>query len=111
MHMTFRCLTILALSEGTDSNLRMLFRGYSLGDNPGLLARTPLEMCAYTVPAASLLYTLYCRRSNPDRSKNFNILSIRTDYGTHPTFYTIRLQAPSPEVNAVGSYSCPLNFI
>jgi hypothetical protein len=58
MHMTFRCFTILALSEGMDSNLRILFRSYSLGDNPGLLTRTPLEMCAYTVPAAPLLYTL-----------------------------------------------------
>jgi hypothetical protein len=89
MYKTFRCLTILALSEVTDSHLRMLFRGYSLGDKPGLLTRTPLEMFAYTVPAASLLYNLYRRFSNPDRSKNFNILNIRTDYGTHSTFYTI----------------------
>jgi hypothetical protein len=89
MNMTFRCLTILVLSEGTDSNLRMLFRGSSLADNRGLLTRTPLEMCAYNVPAASLLYTLSRRVSNPDRHKNFNILSIRTDYGTRPTFYTI----------------------
>jgi hypothetical protein len=59
MPMTFRCVTILALSEGKDSNLKILFHGYSLGDNPGLLTRTPLEMCAYTVPAGSLLYTLY----------------------------------------------------
>jgi len=102
MHMTFGCLTILALSEGTDSNLRMFFRGYSLGDGLGLLTGTPLEMCAHTVPAASLLYTLYRRVSYLDRSKNFNILSIRADYGTHPTFYTTGIRSAFPGGTAVG---------
>jgi hypothetical protein len=54
MHTTFRYLTILALYEGTDSNLRMLFRGCSLKDSPGLLTGTPLETCAQTV--RQLLY-------------------------------------------------------
>lgn len=68
---TLRCLIILALSVGMGSNLRMLLRGYSLGDNPGLVLQTLLEICAYTVPAVFfLLFTLSHRVSNPDRSKN-----------------------------------------